>query len=226
MDASNKLRAEKLSGACVPASLVPLAKERFPAFDATLDSIEAAPEIQIRSPFMPTHIASAGQQVDRFTIPACVDKLSKLRVWLKNTLGSHLGAAIKDEQISQIQLAVQEAAANIIFHSDSADADRTIDVEVSFADRVVAIELRYSGAAFEDASIPVPDFDGSRDHGFGLFIIQKIMDEVKYGQTPDQKNFIRLTKQLSPKEVGIHDRNGKGRERDAGSPNRRRCPRR
>jgi anti-sigma regulatory factor (Ser/Thr protein kinase) len=42
------------------------------------------------------------------------------------------------------------------------------------------LELRHQGPAFDPLAIPPPSFDGSRDGGFGTFIIMRSADELQY----------------------------------------------
>lgn len=142
----------------------------------------------------------------RLSIPASLDKLSTLRHWLEETLRSHSSLGVSDEQVFHIQLAVQEAAVNVVRHSGFADTNQAIDVTVTIADQIVAIELLYEGVEF-GGTAPPPDFDSPGEGGFGLFIISQAMDEVEYGRSTSSRNFIRLKKQLSTKEVDTHDRN-------------------
>ena len=111
----------------------------------------------------------------RFSITTSVTVLSAVGSWLEGISKSQSRVLISSEDLFQIQLAVQEAAA--------------------------------TGVKFQDELIPPPDFDGSRESGFGIFIIRQIMEDVKYGRTKDHKNFIRLKKLISTKEVETHDCN-------------------
>ena len=85
-----------------------------------------------------------------------------------------------EERIASLVLAVNEAASNIMKHSYHRREDQRIDITAeAFSDRV-AVRLRYQGAPFDPALIPAPAFDGSRESGFGLFMITNSVDRVRY----------------------------------------------
>lgn len=146
-----------------------------------------------------------GARVHRFSIPTGLDQLATLRDWVEHVIRMHFGSEISVDEMFYIELAVQEATTNVILHSQHTEADQGIDVAVGFAGRAVEIELLYNGVDFDSSPVPLPHFDGSREGGFGLFIIKQVMDDVEYGRGVDRRNFIRLRKQVNAKGLGTHD---------------------
>ena len=55
-----------------------------------------------------------------------------------------------------------------------------IDV-LNYADHA-KVEFRHAGPPFDPMSVPPPSFDGSRDGGFGTFIIMRSADELIYAR--------------------------------------------
>lgn len=142
----------------------------------------------------------------RFSIASKLDELSLLRDWVESTLRSSVVPRLTEEQIFQLQLAVQEAASNIISHSHCVDASPVVDVTLHFSEGKCQINLIYEGLAFDSAAVAPPSFDGSREGGFGVFIINELMDDVQYGRTAEHKNVIRLMKIVRSGEAQNHDR--------------------
>jgi serine/threonine-protein kinase RsbW len=105
--------------------------------------------------------------------------------------------AITAEQVFELQIAVQEALTNVLVHVEEPGLTNDIHLEVSCEDQVVQLEITYTGKAFDPAAVPLPSFDGARTNGFGLFIIEQLMDEVRNGQGLDGRSFIRLQKRLN-----------------------------
>jgi len=128
----------------------------------------------------------------RLSITRHLDSLLTLREWLAQTMQSHPSERQKNDLIFHLQLAVQEAAANIILHTALSGSGGEIDVTICIYESAVEIQFIYDGPAFDSTMVAPPDFDGSRTSGFGLFIIQELMDEVEYRRTADHKNFVRL----------------------------------
>jgi len=87
---------------------------------------------------------------------------------------------LEAEGLSQLDLAVTEAASNIMRHAYHGCTDQRIQVTAeAFADHV-RIRLWHRGTAFDPATVEPPVFDGSRDSGFGVYIIAHCVDEVRY----------------------------------------------
>jgi phosphoserine phosphatase RsbU/P len=126
-----------------------------------------------------------------------LDELEELRNWLKQTLCAHAPFPLDSERIFAVQLAVQEAATNVINYAGAADSSQGIRVELRMERTKAYIKLIYAGAPFSPENVPLPSFDGSRDHGFGVYLIDQLMDEVTYACV-DGQNTILLMKDLEP----------------------------
>lgn len=100
------------------------------------------------------------------------------------------------EAISQLELAVQEAAANIIEHAYAGRPDQPIQLVVALEERAVSVSLYDRGASFDAGVVDAPRFDGSRTGGFGLHMIRECVDEVEYSRDPDGRNVVRLVKRM------------------------------
>lgn len=89
-------------------------------------------------------------------------------------------AAEKEEAI---QLALNEALANAVVHGAKADPSKSIECEVSCDEsRGVLIVVRDPGKGFDPDSVPSP-IKGKNiysDHGRGIYLINQLMDEVKF----------------------------------------------
>jgi anti-sigma regulatory factor (Ser/Thr protein kinase) len=55
------------------------------------------------------------------------------------------------------------------------------------------VEFRHRGPAFDPLSVPSPLFDGSREGGFGIYIVLRSTDDVHFGREPDGTNVTTLT---------------------------------
>jgi len=54
--------------------------------------------------------------------------------------------------------------------------------------------LHHYGDAFDPSTVPPPPLDGSRDTGFGAYIIARSVDEVRYYRDERGRNCIALAK--------------------------------
>lgn len=120
--------------------------------------------------------------------------LPRIRAFVR-TFCQHLPVAVLDEDsIAQLELAVTEAASNIMRHAYQGRTDLPLQlVAEAFADRVV-IQLFHRGRGFNPALVKAPAFDGSRDGGFGVYIITHSVDEVRYADDEQKGHSISLVK--------------------------------
>ena len=107
--------------------------------------------------------------------------VSRVRVWASST-AADLGAG--DAATADFALAVSEAATNVVRH---AYGDRTEYHLILTAKRVgerIIFRLRDYGNKFDPAVVVPPNMDGEPAvGGYGIFLMQRVMDEVRYVTT-------------------------------------------
>ncbi len=54
--------------------------------------------------------------------------------------------------------------------------------------------LWHGGRGFDPQAAPPPVFDGSRESGFGLYLIQQSVDDVQYFREEHGRHGVRLIK--------------------------------
>jgi serine/threonine-protein kinase RsbW len=83
----------------------------------------------------------------------------------------------------QIELALHEALANAVVHGCKEDPGKSVQVSVGCdEDRGMIIMVRDPGSGFDPGTLPSP-LRGERiffDHGRGVYLINELMDEVRY----------------------------------------------
>ncbi len=83
----------------------------------------------------------------------------------------------------EIETSLREALANAIVHGSKEDRTRTVNVSVSCDDsRGMIIVVRDSGEGFDPADLPSPVMGEQlyEDSGRGIFLINRLMDEVRF----------------------------------------------
>jgi serine/threonine-protein kinase RsbW len=104
------------------------------------------------------------------------------------------GLADRDALSYSLQLAVHEACSNIVEHAyASQDGKFWVTFSVSTEPACLITELNDLGSSFNPSEIPLPDLDTGQEHGYGLFLVHQIMDEVIY-QPQQPGNYWRLVK--------------------------------
>ncbi|HWO10579.1 MAG TPA: ATP-binding protein, partial [Polyangiaceae bacterium] len=107
------------------------------------------------------------------------------------------GQPLDDEDVAELVLASNEAISNIMKHAYGGDRDQLLNIEAdAFADRV-SVRLRHVGSPFSPDAAPAPDFDGSRESGFGAYMIASSVDEVKYYRDTNGRSCVSLFKKPS-----------------------------
>jgi serine/threonine-protein kinase RsbW len=90
------------------------------------------------------------------------------------------GVPDKDDAI---ELALTEALANAVVHGAKADPSKIVECDVVCnEDQSMLIVVRDPGTGFKVADIPNPIRGESvySDHGRGIYLINQLMDEVKF----------------------------------------------
>ena len=80
----------------------------------------------------------------------------------------------------EVELGVSEACTNAVRHTDDADALATVAISFRVYENRLVIEVNDQGAGFDIDEVPLPEFDKHPEGGYGLYIIQSVMDEVHY----------------------------------------------
>lgn len=98
-----------------------------------------------------------------------------------------------------IELALDEACANIIDHGYEGEGKGSIDIELYTENSKFLIKVEDTGQAFDPDTIPEPDLESPLDQrserGLGVYTMRKLMDQVEFSRC-DGKNCLWLIKQL------------------------------
>jgi anti-sigma regulatory factor (Ser/Thr protein kinase) len=105
---------------------------------------------------------------------------------------------LDEERIGQLELAVTEACSNIMKHAYHGRTDQRIDLEVEIYPGKVSVLLHHRGDPFVPGHVPPPAFDGSRESGFGLYLITQSVDAVRHYRDDRGRNCVALVKFRRP----------------------------
>ena len=131
-------------------------------------------------------------------IRSALTDLSRAREFVR-TFCHHLpGSPLDEESVAELELAVNEAASNIMKHAYHGRADQWIHLEAEAFPGQVLIQLHHLGDPCDPSAVPPPAFDGSRESGFGIYLITKSVDDVRYYRDERGRNCIALVKVCTP----------------------------
>ena len=125
-------------------------------------------------------------------------ELSGVRRFIRSFCKTVPELLLGEDQISRIELAVTEVATNIIRHAYSGQSGAFVQVAARLYPEMFIIEFVDTGKGFNPTTVPLPQFDGSREGGFGIYIISQIMDDVVYSRGRDNTNHTQLKILLKP----------------------------
>jgi anti-sigma regulatory factor (Ser/Thr protein kinase) len=123
-----------------------------------------------------------------------LEQLGEIRSFVRDRCHHHWPDAKGHEGLTRLELAVSEAATNIMLHAYENATGQPIDVLVEGDEHQIIVTMYHQGRAFDPDSVAPPSFDGSRESGFGVYLIQESVDEVTYLHDGDDQCGIRLTK--------------------------------
>jgi len=107
-------------------------------------------------------------------------------------------AGFSEKEIYSIQLATDEASANIIEHAYGGEGNGEISIDCLWSGDAFEIVIRDRGKSFDPAHVPEPnltdDLSRRKIGGLGMYLMRRLMDEVDYRSTPDGGNTLTMTK--------------------------------
>ena len=98
------------------------------------------------------------------------------------------------EKYDAIELALTEALANAVVHGAKADPSKIVECDVVCnEDESILIVVRDPGKGFDPKNIPNP-IKGENifsNHGRGIYLINQLMDEVKFARNGTEIHMIK-----------------------------------
>lgn len=107
-------------------------------------------------------------------------------------------ADLDEDAVYDVQMAVDEAAANIIDHAYGGEDRGVIECAYEITEKGIRIILHDHGKAFDPDLITPPDVSSDpcsrKPRGLGLFFMQKLMDTVSFTFNGDGGNILTMEK--------------------------------
>lgn len=122
-----------------------------------------------------------------------VHQLAEVRAFLRDACRRAWGDD-EDEAVAALELAVDEAVANVILHAYQSEPGRPIEVVIEADAEQVRVSIYHEGRGFDPEAVPPPVFNGSRQGGFGLYLMRQTVEEVTFLAEADGRRGVRLIK--------------------------------
>ncbi len=131
-------------------------------------------------------------------VPSSTENLSMIRDFVKS-IGTQSG--MEDMDVARLELAVDEACANVMEHAYDADSTKEVSIRAIVDDESVQIEVVDSGKGFDPAAVEQLKVEelvsARRTGGLGMRLMKSFMDEVHYEMQPGVKNELKMVKRLN-----------------------------
>ena len=112
-------------------------------------------------------------------------------------------AGMEERENSKVKIAVYEACLNVIEHAYQSDPTQWLSVAVGYNADKFTIVVHDDGKSFSDEAVDSYDVFAAADNrktgGFGLHIIRRSMDEMRYQADPVLGNKLVMVKYLKSK---------------------------
>ncbi|HZL55560.1 MAG TPA: ATP-binding protein [Bryobacteraceae bacterium] len=130
-------------------------------------------------------------------VPSNTENLAMIRDFV-NGIGTRAGLGAAD--VARMELAVDEACANVIEHAYGPEVTKEVSVRATIDDEMVQIDVVDTGKGFDPSTISDKNLEQlvaeRRSGGLGMRLIKTVMDEVHYEVIPGEKNELRMIKRL------------------------------
>ena len=103
-----------------------------------------------------------------------------------------------DKEVYSLQLASDEAASNIIEHAYEGVSNASFDVTCEMHGETIFITMHDTGMPFDPTKVKQPnlkaDLSERQIGGLGVYLMRKLMDEVRYESNSRTGNLLIMTK--------------------------------
>ena len=135
-------------------------------------------------------------------VPSSTENLAMIRE-IVSSIGTQAG--LESADIAKLELAVDEACANVIEHAYGHDATKEVVIRATFDDETLRIEVEDTGRGFDPGTVKPEEVEKliheRKTGGLGMRLMKTLMDEVHYEIEPGQKNKLRMVKRLRKTKV-------------------------
>ncbi|NWG19626.1 MAG: anti-sigma factor antagonist [Chloroflexi bacterium] len=136
--------------------------------------------------------------MESLTVPATLDSLALISSFIT---GATQRAGLDAHTAWQVELAVDEAATNIIQHGYDPGSPGTIELTWRIQGGELVVTLRDYGRRFNPDDVPPPDLTSPLEErqagGLGLYLMSRLMDRVRFDFDDQQGNLLTMVKRLS-----------------------------
>jgi serine/threonine-protein kinase RsbW len=133
----------------------------------------------------------SASEPEQLVIDSRLESIEDARAWLRALLAT---SDPPEEWVIELEYALTEALSNVVLHAYRGEPGHEIRLEVHQHDDRVTVAVRDFGERFERAELPPVELDSAREGGYGVFLIESLVDEVVREQAQPHGTRLSLTK--------------------------------
>jgi anti-sigma regulatory factor (Ser/Thr protein kinase) len=131
------------------------------------------------------------------SVDSRLERLGEIAEFIEKTAQA---VGMNDDQLYDVQMAVDEACTNVIEHAYGGRQDGTIDITCEKRSGNLVIVIRDFGEQFDPKQVEQPrtkDPLSKRNvGGLGIFFMKKMMDKVEFKFSPSNGNQLTMVKKI------------------------------
>ena len=137
----------------------------------------------------------------KLIVPASFTSLEEIRDYFSRAAQE---AGLDEEAIFEVQVAVDEAASNIIDHAYEGECESEIECSYEIKKENLELNLHDHGKPFNPEHVELPDIISNptrrKRGGLGLYFMRQMMDEVNFSFSGDGGNDLTMIKRQKLKD--------------------------
>jgi serine phosphatase RsbU (regulator of sigma subunit)/anti-sigma regulatory factor (Ser/Thr protein kinase) len=137
---------------------------------------------------------------DEIEVLTDLAELCRIRGWLREFVGGTGRPDFGGDFCDQFELALTEAASNVMRHAYRGRKGIIRIEATAYADRL-RVAIRHRGEAFDPSNVPEPVLDNPAEGGLGLFLMRQTVDQIAYGVCEDGTRTTSMTKFIRGEEL-------------------------
>lgn len=125
-------------------------------------------------------------------LPSRLESLPGLIKEIMDLMNQELSMSEEDE--FHIKLALEEALTNAVMHGNKQDPDLSVRISINAKENQLIFEIRDQGAGFDFNNVPDPTSDDKimKTSGRGVYLLRKLMDDVKYSSGGRELRMVKI----------------------------------
>jgi serine/threonine-protein kinase RsbW len=127
----------------------------------------------------------------KLVITSRLEAIDEARRWASTQMVEH---GLPESWVIELELALTEALSNVMRHAYEGAEDQEIHLALLVDERGVRLDIRDFGVTFDFESLGPVDLENPQEGGYGVFMIESLVDDVAREPGRPRGNWLRLTK--------------------------------